>query len=129
MNDKLEIQNLLERWAYNTKIGAQDNILENHAESVVIYDVLPPMKYEGTKAYRDSWDEWQPETKGDSLFDLHELKVVVGENVAFAYGFIHCGGTLPDGKTFEDWVRATFCLEKRMGRWLVTHQHISMPRA
>ena len=129
MSNKFEIQKLLEKWAYNTKIGAQENILESHSDSVVIYDVLPPLKYEGAKAYRDSWDEWQPKTTGETLFDLKELKVIASEDVAFAYGFIHCGGTLSDGKTFEDLVRATFCLEKRRGKWLVTHQHISTPRA
>ena len=105
-----------------------NNFIQPTAKSASA-DYCVPMKYEGAKAYRDSWDEWHPETTGESLFDLHELKVVTSENVAFAYGFIHCGGTLPDGKKFEDWVRATFCLEKRKGRWLVTHQHISMPRA
>lgn len=27
----------------------------------------------------------------------------------------------------ENWVRATFCFRKMEGKWLVTHQHISMP--
>ena len=44
MNDKREIQKLLEKWAYNTKIGAQEKILDNHSESVVIYDVWPPIR-------------------------------------------------------------------------------------
>ncbi|MBD3315025.1 MAG: hypothetical protein GF344_04505 [Chitinivibrionales bacterium] len=72
MNDELEIQKVLEKWAYNTRIGAQDNIVDNHSGSIVVYDVLPSMKYEGAKAYRDSWDEWQPQTKGKKRFDLHE---------------------------------------------------------
>jgi len=129
MNDHDEIQVLLAQWARNTKMGEQDRILDNHSESVVIYDVLPPMKYEGAEEYRKSWDEWQPETTGGNVFDLHDVKITAGHDVAFAYGFIHCGGTLPDGKTFEDWVRATFCLEKINGKWLIAHQHISMPRA
>ncbi|MBY0473820.1 MAG: nuclear transport factor 2 family protein [Nitrosomonas sp.] len=128
MNNHTDIQTLLEQWARSTRMGEQDRILNNHSESVIIYDVLPPMKYEGVEEYRKSWDEWQPETTGENIFDLHEVKITAGHDVAFAYGFIHCGGTLPDGKTFEDWVRATFCLEKLNGKWLITHQHISMPR-
>ncbi len=128
MNNLTDIQTLLEQWAHSTRMGEQDRILNNHSESAVIYDVLPPMKYEGVEEYRKSWDEWQPETTNENIFDLHEVKITVGHDVAFAYGFIHCGGTLPDGKTFEDWVRATFCLEKQNGKWLITHQHISMPR-
>ncbi len=126
--DEQAIHRLLERWAETTRRGSQDEILANHARDVVIYDVLPPLKYESAAAYRDSWDEWQPETAGPGLFGFEELEVTAARDVAFAYGIIHCGGTLPDGKTFEDRVRATFCLRKREGRWVVAHQHISMPR-
>jgi ketosteroid isomerase-like protein len=127
MSDGDKIRHLLEQWAYRTRQDARDTILEHHADDAVIYDVLPPMKYEGASAYRESWDEWQPETTGDNMFDLYDLHVVAGGGIAFAYGFIHCGGTLADGNTFEDRVRATFCLENREGRWLITHQHISKP--
>lgn len=126
-DDEGLIRKLLEQWAASTRKGLHDEVLANHAADVVIYDVLPPMKYEGAAAYRASWDEWQPETTGPGLFDLHELKVTAGHDVAFAHALIHCGGTAPNGKTFEDWVRATFCLCKVEGKWLVTHQHISMP--
>lgn len=128
MDDEKIIKQLLENWARSISAGENDKVLKNHSKSAVIYDVLPPMKYEGTESYRKSWDEWQPETQVESLFDLHDLKIVSDQNVAFAHAFIHCGGALPDGKNFEDWVRATFCLEKQDDKWLITHQHISMPR-
>lgn len=127
LTDEEQIRKLLEQWAYTTRMGLQDEVLANHAPDVVIFDVLPPLKYDGADAYRKSWDEWQPETDGPGQFDLHELKITTGNDVAFAYGLIHCGGTTPDGKKFEDWVRATICFCKKDGNWLVTHQHISMP--
>jgi ketosteroid isomerase-like protein len=104
------IRALLEQWAEATRSGRQDDILANHAPDVTIFDVLPPLKYEGADAYRKSWDEWQPTTKGPGPFELHDLKVTAGQDVAFAYRLIRGGGTQPDGTTFEDWVRATFCL-------------------
>src|SRR5487761_164538 len=85
------------------------------------------LKYEGAAAYRQSWDEWQPDTQGEGQFDLKDLSVTVGADVAFAHCFIKCGGILPNGKTFEDLVRATFCLRKASGSWKVAHQHISKP--
>lgn len=126
--DEQRIRQLLERWADATRTGSHDEVLANHAPEVVIYDVLPPMKYKGADAYRESWDEWQPETAEPGLFEFEELEITAGPAVAFAYGIIHCGGTLPDGATFEDRVRATFCLRKLEDGWRVTHQHISMPR-
>jgi ketosteroid isomerase-like protein len=94
---------------------------------VLIYDVLAPMKYEGAEAYRRSWDEWQPETQGEGQFGLEDLSITAGSDVAFATAFIRCGGTMPDGRRFEDLVRAPFCLQNISGAWRVAHQHISKP--
>lgn len=126
---EIRIRELLERWAENTRLGNRDEILSSHASDVLIFDVLAPMKYEGAEAYRASWDEWQPETEGPGGFDLRELKITAGQDVAFAHGLILCGGTLADGTTFEDRVRATFCLRRRGDTWKITHQHISSPFA
>jgi ketosteroid isomerase-like protein len=122
------VRAVLEEWARATREGRQDDVLKNHLPDATIYDVLAPFKYEGTAAYRAGWDEWQPETAGEGVFDFEELHVTTGEPTAFAYGVIRCGGTLPDGRSFEDRVRATFCLRQENGRWQITHQHISMPR-
>lgn len=125
-NDE-EIKLLLTAWATATRTGALDKILINHLPDALIFDVLPPMKYEGTAAYRASWAEWQPETQGDSKFELVELSISSRADSAFATCFIECGGTLPDGSTFEDLVRATFCLLRKENSWKIAHQHISKP--
>ncbi|MEL6321419.1 MAG: nuclear transport factor 2 family protein [Cyanobacteria bacterium J06626_14] len=121
------IRDLLEAWAMTTRLEQKDQILANHAPDAMIFDVLPPLKYESTSAYCKSWDEWQPKTEGPGIFEFHDLKITASNEVAFAYGLIRCGGTKSDGKVFEDWVRATFCLCNLDGRWVITHQHISMP--
>jgi len=126
-SDTERVRQLLLAWATATRTGARDTILQSHASDVLVYDVLPPMLYQGSDAYRASWSSWQPETQGDDIFEFTELDVVAGSDVAFGSGLIRCGGTLQDGRTFEDLVRATFCLQNRAGAWLVTHQHISKP--
>jgi ketosteroid isomerase-like protein len=125
--NEAEIQRVLEDWASATRRGEQDNVLVRHLHDVLIYDVLMPMKYEGAKAYRASWGEWQPETASEGVFELEDLMITAGSSVAFAHAFIRCGGTMPDGQTFEDIVRATFCLTKETDGWMVAHQHISKP--
>ncbi|MFW6202425.1 MAG: YybH family protein [Gemmatimonadota bacterium] len=119
---------VLERWAEATRTGRRDRILAEHEPDAVIYDVLPPMKYVGVEAYRKSWDEWQPDAETLDAFDLYELELAVGSDVAFAHGLLHCAGTTSDGVAFEDRVRATFCLRRHGDRWLIAHQHVSIPR-
>ena len=125
--DETEIRQLLGEWTCVTREGPQDDVLKNHSDKALFYDVLPPLKYESAAAYRASWDEWQPDAQGDMQFKLEDLKVTASPDVAFAHGLIQCGGTLPDGKAFEDTVSATFCLRKLGGERKVFHQHISKP--
>ena len=125
--EEIAIRKLLEEWTRLTREGPQDEILKNHSDNVLIYDVLPPLKYETAAAYRASWDEWQPDTQGNMQFELEDVKVTASPEVAYAHGLLQCGGTLPDGKAFQDTVRATFCLRKTGGGWKVFHQHISKP--
>lgn len=126
-SDESAIQTVLEDWARATREGRHAEILANHQDDLVIFDVLPPMRYESAAAYRESWDDWQPDAQGEMRFELEDLSITAGEEVGFAFGLLQCGGTLPGGKTFSDTVRVTFCLRKQNGKWKVAHQHVSKP--
>jgi ketosteroid isomerase-like protein len=91
--DQEHVRQILEQWAHATRKNLRDEILKNHAPDALIYDVLPPMKYEGTDAYRRSWDDWQPDTQGEGQFDLQNLSVVAGVDVAFAHCFTSTAAT------------------------------------
>ncbi len=125
--DERAIRTLLDNWTRATGEGRQDDVLVGHAVDVVIYDVLPPLRYTSAGDYRASWDDWQPDTQGAMRFELDELEVRVGGDTAFAFGLLHCGGTLAGGNTFSDTVRATFCLGRTAGQWRIVHQHLSKP--
>lgn len=125
--NELQIRTLLEEWANATREGRLDEVLKNHSADLVIFDVLPPLQYSSAAAYRKSWGTWQPETQGEARFEIENLSVTAGDQVAFAHGIIQCGGTQPDGQVFSDTVRATFCLQKSSGTWKVVHQHVSKP--
>lgn len=121
------IRNLLTEWARATREGRHNDVLAHHAADVVIYDVMPPLKYTSAADYRNSWDDWQPDAQGEVRFELEDLVVTASAGVGFAFGILQCGGVMPNGKTFRDTVRITFCLEQRSEGWRVVHQHVSKP--
>ena len=122
ITDEAQIRQLLDDWVKATREGDKDAILSNHASDLLIFDVLAPLQYKGAEAYRKSLDEWWPTDDGEALFKMHELNITADDTVAFAHCLIECGK-----KPNPDWVRATFCLQKINGKWMVTHQHGSMP--
>ena len=126
-SDETAIRSLLDEWTKTTREGRQGDVLKSHLPELTIFDVLPPLKYDSAAAYRASWDEWHPDAQGEMRFEFEDISVTAGNDVAFAFGLLQCGGTLPDGKTFRDIVRATFCLRKVAGGWKVAHQHVSKP--
>ncbi|GAA6169097.1 YybH family protein [Sessilibacter corallicola] len=126
-HEEQAIQNILQEWAICTRMGVEDKILEHHRVDLVVYDVLPPLKYDSADAYRKSWDDWHLENQGAMIFEFVELSIKADTDLAFAYGIIRCGGVLEDGSDFENFVRATFALEKSEHRWKIVHQHLSMP--
>src|SRR5690348_17950746 len=82
----------------------------NRLPDVLIYDVLAPMKYQGAAAYRQSWDEWQPDTQGEGQFELQDLSVTAGEDLAFAHCFIKCAASFPMVRGSRTWfARPSVC--------------------
>lgn len=126
-NNEGLIRDVLLNWAENTRLDNKESILKNHDENVLIYDVLAPMLYQNAASYRASWDEWQPQTQGESIFKIQDLKITADTNVAFAHCLILCGGELQNGERFEDLVRGTFCFRLIESNWKIVHQHISKP--
>src|SRR5690606_11168839 len=122
-----EVKSVLEAWTAATREHRRDDILRNHAAVLVIFDVLLPLLYDSAAGHGTCRDDWQPYTRGGMVFELEDLRIHAGSDAAFAYGNLRCGGTLAHGRTFSDLVRATFCLCRRVGRWVIQHQHVSKP--
>jgi ketosteroid isomerase-like protein len=90
--DADQIRALIERWAKAVHAGDLATVLADHGEEIVMFDVPPPERgVRGIDAYRATWPpffEWQ--RKGAS-FEIEELDVIAGEDVAFAWALLRCG--------------------------------------
>ena len=86
-----EIRDLIERWADAVHRGDLDTVLADHGDDIVMFDVPPPEDgVRGLSAYRETWPgffEWQ--TSG-ACFEIVELDVTAGADVAFAWALLRC---------------------------------------
>lgn len=126
--DAAQIRALIERWADAVHAGDLEAVLADHGDDIVMFDVPPPEDgVRGIDAYRETWPpffEWQ--AKGAS-FEIVELEVTAGEDVAFAYALLRCGTPEKLQSDPANRLRLTIGLRKEQGRWTVTHEHHSFP--
>lgn len=126
-DDARQIRTLIETWAAAVHRGDLDTVLADHTDDIVMYDVPPP--YDGVRgidAYRETWPpffEWQ---KG-ATFDIVELDVVAGDDVAYAYALLRCGTPEEHAAKPDNRLRLTLGLRKEQDRWVVAHEHHSFP--
>jgi uncharacterized protein (TIGR02246 family) len=127
-DDVTQIRELIERWADAVHAGDLGAVLADHGEEIVMFDVPPPDRgVRGMDAYRATWPpffEWQ---RQGASFEIEELDVTAGENVAFAYALLRCGTPEELERDPENRLRLTIGLRKQGGRWVVTHEHHSFP--
>jgi uncharacterized protein (TIGR02246 family) len=128
MSDDQQIRELVERWATAVHGGDLDGVLADHTDDIVMFDVPPPENgLRGMAAYRDSWPpffEWQ---RQGASFELVELDVTAGHEVAFAHALLRCGMPEELAEHPDHRLRLTLGLRKDDGRWVVAHEHHSFP--
>lgn len=128
MTDEQLIRELIERWAQACHAGDLEGVLRDHSDNVVMFDVPPPQEgVRGLAAYRDTWPaffEWQA---GGATFDLLELDVTAGADVAYAWALLRCGTPEDHASHPDRRLRLTIGLCKENGRWVVAHEHHSFP--
>jgi uncharacterized protein (TIGR02246 family) len=122
------IRELVERWARAVHVGDMDGVLADHAEGIVMFDVPPPDEgVRGLEAYRATWPPFFGWQERGATFDLVELDVTAGEDVAFAWALLRCGTPEEFAERPERRLRLTLGLRRHEGRWIVTHEHHSFP--
>ena len=122
-----EIRDALEDWARAVRARDVDRIFTHYAPDIVAFDAIAQLQFKGADAYRKHWEACMTMCTGPMIFELHELRVAAGAELAFVHALNRCGGTGPDGREMSGWMRMTTCLRKQHGAWRVVHEHFSAP--
>ncbi|HEX8695686.1 MAG TPA: SgcJ/EcaC family oxidoreductase [Longimicrobium sp.] len=104
-----------------------DAVVSPHAADVLSFDVLGPLRYRGSAAIRERAAEWFSAYDGPIGYEVRDLAVTAGADVAFCHYLYRVSGTTTEGTAVEMWVRATVCLRKTDGAWTIAHEHQSVP--
>jgi len=124
-----QIRALIEAWADAVRRHDYAGILAHHEQDIVMFDVPPPMRSRGIEEYRKTWDLFFQYHEPSQAFDIEELTITAGEDVAFAFAVMRCGSGTVSGPAQEGGFlfRLTVGLRKVDGAWRIAHEHHSVP--
>ena len=112
--------------ARNAALGAKDvaGVMASGYAGFVGYSMAPPLKSTGGKAGLAGWfATWD----GPIGLATKDLKIVAGDDVAFASCLVHMTGRKVGGDIVDMWHRQTFGLRQVRGAWKIVHEHSSVP--
>jgi uncharacterized protein (TIGR02246 family) len=128
MTDDAQIRQLIERWVQAVHAGDLDTVLADHADDIVMFDVPPPQDgVWGIRAYRDTWPPFFDWQRQGARFEIVELDVTAGNDVAYAFALLRCATEEQLAADPGQRLRLTVGLRKEGGRWVVAHEHHSFP--
>jgi uncharacterized protein (TIGR02246 family) len=121
------VRDLLERWAAAVREKQLPAVLAHHDRDLVMFDVPPPFESRGLDAYEATWQLFYSSQPEPVAFDIKWMQVVAGEDVAFAYAHMQCAERAEGGGRMPLDFRLTVGLRKVGGRWVIVHEHHSVP--
>lgn len=106
-----------------------DAVMKNYVpdETLIVFDVIPPRQYVGAESYKKNWQGFLGSFNGPATFENSDMQVAADGKLGYAHYFMHISGTGKDGKPVDMTVRTTDVLRKIKGKWLIVHEHISVP--
>jgi ketosteroid isomerase-like protein len=119
-----EIRDILEAWAHAVRSHDLAGVTARHGRGIVYFDVTPPPRVRGMRGYTSSWPPFFEYIGETGRFELNELAITAGGDVAFAHGLILVQGATESNPAS---VRLTVGLRRIEGKWTITHEHHSAP--
>jgi PhnB protein len=120
-----QIRSLIDDWARAMRAKDVDGVMAHYAPHSMTFDLAPPLI--STSADATGLQAWFSTWQGPIGYDIRDLSIAAGDDVAFGHGLSRLRGTKTDGEQVDIWFRQTLCLRKIGGEWRIMHQHESVP--
>jgi ketosteroid isomerase-like protein len=104
-----------------------DKLMSGYAPDVLSFDVVDPLQYAGSDGIRARMEEWFSSFEGPISLENLNLTIAAGEDVAFCHSLSHVNAITTGGGHLEMWWRETVCYRRIDSKWMITHQHSSVP--
>jgi len=126
--DKAEIETLFQQYlkAFNAK-DTNAIMAQYSTTDLFVFDVVPPREYPSWDAYKKDFEALFAVFPGPVTNKLSDLSITTAGTMAYAHNIQTVAFTGKDGSKFNIVVRVSDVLRKVKGKWLIVHEHVSVP--
>ena len=125
--DQAQIHQLMDDHAKSIRAKDIDGCMSFYAREILLFDVVDPLQNIGLDACRKRMEEWFSSFQGLISFENFGLTITVGDAVGFCHSLNRVNGIKIDGENIEMFWRSTVCFHKADNKWIITHEHASVP--
>lgn len=125
--DEVAIRALVQNWARAVRAKDYEGVLAHHAPGMLMFDVPPPPESRGLHAYRETWDLFFAAAPDPVVFEIREMVVVAGADVAWVAALMRCAEPGANDAWQPLDFRLTIGLRKVDEAWTILHEHHSLP--
>ena len=125
VNDKAAIETLIQQI---TQAHAEKNatrLASFYDSKALLFDLAPPLIHRGmdSEATADWFDTWE----GSVLLSHSDVNITISGELAIITALAHMRGKKKESGEVALWFRITNGLKKYDGRWVIFHEHTSVP--
>jgi len=126
-NYEAEIRELIDGFVKALRAKDINGVMSVFAPEIVSFDFGPPLQHGGGETFIKRWQELFESYQSPIAYEVNDLSITVSDGVAFSYSLNRIGGTMKNGQKTDRWLRWTACYRKINGKWLIVHEHVSVP--
>jgi uncharacterized protein (TIGR02246 family) len=125
--DEVDIRQRIEAGVAAVRAKDLEGVMALYAPDVVSFDIGSPLRSAGAEAKRRAWVEVFAMYQRPLGYEVRDLTITVGDDVAFGHSVNRISGVLKNGDKTDFWVRWTACFRKIERNWLIVHDQVSVP--
>ncbi len=125
--DEVDIRRRIDAGVAAVRAMDLEGVMALYAPDTVSFDIGSPLRSQGAEAKRRAWVEAFAMYQRPLGYEVRDLYIAVGDDVAFGHSVNRMSAVLKSGDRTGFWLRWTTCFRKIEGNWLIVHDHVSVP--
>jgi ketosteroid isomerase-like protein len=128
--EEAEIRRRIDALVVAVRAADLERVMSFYAPDLVTFDIVPPLRKIGADGKRQNWADVFAIYQQPLGYEIRDLTIAVDGDVAFGYSLNRISGRLKSGTRqtrTDQWVRWTTCWRKVGGKWVIAHDHVSVP--